>query len=406
MSDSRRVDAGQSRRNGLLAVVAKSPEMEVLAICARLELSESEVSEISKLLSSGIDIKLLGDLAARHRLTSFLERFCRQHPTMVPTEFEVSLRNRVRLLGIRNLGMVAELIRIVDLLAENSIPAVPYKGPVLTEQLYGTVAMRPMQDLDILIMREDLPRIEALLTDMGYESSHTLSGFGKWYKDRTAHHAAWRRRRDDMLVELHWGVARDTMAFQPDVPGLIARAGEIEWRGRTVRQIDPEEMFIFLCVHGTGHRWAALEWLMMVAELCRQMPSLDWGRLRAYAQATGVRRELHLSVILLVEILDAQVPDELFDEACDDRAATRLARQCTSDFTSARSTIGQLRKFLFMVALKARLRDKIRCVLVEGLEILIFPLIYPDRSLSPLVACLSLMTRPFRLFGRLVRSRK
>lgn len=390
----------------LLSIVKRTPEMELLVFFCRHDSSGAVNDLIVEKLQSGVDFPRLIELAARHRLTGFLNRAFREHHELVAEQYRTELRNRTIWQSMRNLGMVGELIRILSRFAKENIPVAPYKGPVLTERLYGSVAMRPMQDLDILIRRSDLPRIEAALLSLDYEPTQTLSRFGKWYKDRTAHHAAWRRKSDGLLVELHWGVVRNTMAFKPDITGLIGRAAEESWRGLNLRRIPDEEMFIFLCVHGTGHRWMALEWLAMVGHFCSQTPALDWARLCDYAEVTGVRRELDLSLILLVELLATPVPRWIFEKAKENRAANLLARRCVAGFISPRSGLQKLADFGFMISLKSGCRNKLRYLAVEGLEILIFPLIYPNRSLSPVATVLSLLLRPFRLLGRLAGSGK
>ncbi len=69
----------------------------------------------------------------------------------------------------RNMLMSAELLRIMKLLEENGIPALAFKGPVLSQMAYGDITLRQYSDLDVLVKKEDIYKIDALLKAQGYE---------------------------------------------------------------------------------------------------------------------------------------------------------------------------------------------------------------------------------------------
>jgi hypothetical protein len=73
----------------------------------------------------------------------------------MPAEWLARLRMQYMMNAARNMKMTAELLRILDALKEAGIKAMPLKGPVLAQQLYGDVALRQFSDLDILVARED-----------------------------------------------------------------------------------------------------------------------------------------------------------------------------------------------------------------------------------------------------------
>ena len=49
--------------------------------------------------------------------------------------------------------MSAELIRIMKLLEKNDIKALAFKGPVLSQMVYGDITLRQYVDLDVLIRK-------------------------------------------------------------------------------------------------------------------------------------------------------------------------------------------------------------------------------------------------------------
>ena len=69
----------------------------------------------------------------------------------------------------RNMLMTSELLRIMKLLEENSIEALAFKGPALSQMAYGDITLRQYVDLDVLVKKEDIYKIDALLKDRGYQ---------------------------------------------------------------------------------------------------------------------------------------------------------------------------------------------------------------------------------------------
>src|SRR6202008_2711637 len=68
----------------------------------------------------------------------------------------------------RHLILSGELARLLKSFERQRIPVIPLKGPVLAETLYAHPALRPYTDLDLLIRRENVERVDDLLQRLGY----------------------------------------------------------------------------------------------------------------------------------------------------------------------------------------------------------------------------------------------
>ncbi len=103
---------------------------------------------------------------------------------------------------------------------EAGIEAVWLKGPLFAQRYYGDIDRRAISDIDVLVRQEDVESAGAVLGSAGFERrsaiflSQPLTVF-------FTHHFEY--GRDDVVVELHWCLARH-VAFRIDYPRV--------WRGQ------------------------------------------------------------------------------------------------------------------------------------------------------------------------------
>src|SRR5579859_1767789 len=76
-----------------------------------------------------------------------------------------------------------------------NVEVVPLKGPELALSLYGDVALRSSNDLDLLVRRDDFPRCEASLLNGGFLALGPASEHDRRFV------------RNELLVELHFELA-------------------------------------------------------------------------------------------------------------------------------------------------------------------------------------------------------
>ena len=67
----------------------------------------------------------------------------------------------------RNLRLYDNLCKVLKILRRDGIPVIVLKGAHLAELVYGNRALRFMGDLDLLVQKDDVMRVDALLIEMG-----------------------------------------------------------------------------------------------------------------------------------------------------------------------------------------------------------------------------------------------
>ena len=124
---------------------------------------------------------------------------------------------------LRSFPMVQEIVRITQVFAEHGVPLIPYKGPVLADELWGSFSLRVCADLDFLIARQDAVRGGELLEELGYERLAKLPKYLHPALLRDASEEQFRHRETGLLLELQWAPAPRVFALAFDTKPLWER---------------------------------------------------------------------------------------------------------------------------------------------------------------------------------------
>ena len=231
-------------------------EAEIVLLCARAALTSEQRARLRELVAARPDWPALIRLAERHGLLPLVNRHVAGSGGMPPDAHD-GVRERVSAIVGRSLMMVSELARVVGRLEAGGIAALPYKGPTLAVAAYGSLALRPFDDLDLLVPRARVRDAARLLLDDGYRPVYALAPAQEAAYFRTQ--CEYIVERDDVRVELHWEVVPRYFSWPFDLDGLWARAGRTVIGGATLRTLSVEDLLLVLCAHGSKHCWDRLE---------------------------------------------------------------------------------------------------------------------------------------------------
>jgi len=310
-------------------------EIDLVLACARVELDDSSQRRMLESLEAPLDWARVLDFAGRHGLNPLLHRHLSSRPAArIPKPVMAALWGGYELGLRRNRRAARELARIVADFAAHDIPALPYKGPVLAESVYGDLGLREFGDLDILLPRADIARATALLEAAGYRADFDLAPAAADAMFRSWRGTEVLLRKPPHLVELHWRTDPD-FPVEIDEPGWWRELRCAPLEGVMMAAFDPTELLLVLCIHGGKHRWAALGWLVDIAEMLRRETAIEWAVIAARARALGVERRIYVGLALAGDLLDAPLPWQV-RERCGQSDVAPLAQRIRADILSAR----------------------------------------------------------------------
>ncbi len=302
------------------------PEVQLLLGCARTTVDKSTAERIRTLLSESIDWQYTIEQASQHRIIPLLWQSLNETcPKRVPAEVLKRLRQHSSSSAHYNLYRTGELIKLLRLFDLNGIAALPFKGPVLALAAYGNLGLRDYGDLDILVRPRDVLKTKRILIGCGYRlvtqpGRHKEPRFSQRNKD-----LIFDSRDGRVRVELHWRLTGRHFDFPLDLNSLWARPETISLAGSVVRTLAPEDLLLYLCMHGSRHGWERLLWICDVAELLRTHSRMDWELLARKAQRLGSRRTLALGLILARDLLGMELPKDVWRKVQVEPDAESLA---------------------------------------------------------------------------------
>jgi hypothetical protein len=349
------------------------PEAQLLLCCASTQMEADNAEEIIRLLKKDIDWNYLLDLASGHNCVPLLYRSLEAvSSAVVPETIRAELKKQIQVNIQGNLYLTRELLHLLALFKQHGIQVLPYKGPVLAASVYGDLALRPSNDLDILVHERDILQAMDLLISCGYEilrpsivadEEKSLQSFlvRKLVKNSPWAYqlVLWHPERQ-VVVELHWRITPKYI-FPNSSEQLWEDLKPIPLGEVTVYSFAPENLLWFLCVHGTKHQWKRLIWLCDIAELIHAYPNLNWGRVATQASKLGVERRVHLGLLLANCLLKVPLPETMDKKIMIVPHIKDLAQQVMeSIFDGAEQTVGfqYLARFNFQLRAMDHIADR------------------------------------------------
>ena len=257
----------------------------------------------------GVDWEAFLALAQANRLLPLAHRALTER-----TDVPETVRSRLSVFFAENgrhaLALSAELRRLVGGMEGAGVRALAYKGPALAARAYGHLALRTYSDLDLLVAPDDVPAAAGVLGAAGYESVYRLTPAQDAVFRRTDGDYPYHHPRTAALVELHCHVSSTRFGVPLPTPALIERARPVTIGGGEVPAPADDDLLLALCLHGTKHRWARLEWLAAAAALALRA-ELDLDALLRRAGEIGAGRTVRLALRLMREALGVALPPSI-----------------------------------------------------------------------------------------------
>lgn len=379
-------------------MLMSAPEYELLLCCCRTALNPQKASHVRSLVRQDIDWKKLLDLAFQHGVLPLLYWNLRNTCfELVPKEIQQGLTQRFYNNSCRNLYLTEQLIHVLRLLENHGIPAIAFKGPVLSVLAYGNLSFREFCDLDILVHPDDVLNAKELLVSNGYLPKFELSTLQEKAFIKSNHAYNLIDLNNQIMVELHWRFVPKYLSFPLDTEAVWDNLQDVSLGDSYIKTMGSEDLLLVLCAHGAKHGWIKLDWICDVAELVKVSHDLDWQRILTVAQQLKCERMLYLGLLLVKDLLEVELPSVVIKKIDSDFRIQRLSYEVQAQLvTSPIRSLGELQRIPFHLKMIKSLQDRMRYIYsftmtptVEDWALLRLP-----SQLSSLYS----MLRPLRLF--------
>ncbi|MFQ5926883.1 MAG: nucleotidyltransferase family protein [Terriglobia bacterium] len=220
-------------------------------------------------------------LGRYHAILPLLYR--KLEPFDLPADVRRSLRQHYTANLARNLHLQAEQEALLGAFETAGVPVIPLKGLRWAEEFYGDLALRLIDDLDLLVRPEDWERADRQLSACGFAPVVVL----RERQLRSARTLLYRKETGvPIFIDLHFRL----LPYGREDPFAASL-----WR----EPLTQETLLLCLCLNFYTHRFARLKFALdLVAFLQRTRATLDWDLVVARAQEFGFTRLCYYSLRL------------------------------------------------------------------------------------------------------------
>ncbi|MGH2767413.1 MAG: nucleotidyltransferase domain-containing protein [Actinomycetota bacterium] len=285
-------------------------------------------AEASALLSTGPEaVRQLLEVAAAHNVLALILPALRRAWPALRDDLQRSLAASEAAFAAQALFRQHELEAVLGLLDTAGVEVAVLKGAFLASCVYGDFAQRPMNDFDLFMRQEDLPRAVAALHRDGYRCEDDQPSQGD------PGGASQFRSPAGQAIELRYDLTQGTR-----LRGVVTFPEAEMWRrrrafatsaGDTLLSLDPTDHLLYLMYHaGILHLFAALVWLLDVDRFIRKFQGeIAWDDLPARARRIGCATCLWHGLGLAKHFLGTPVGDSVLRALKPDRLRARLVQR-------------------------------------------------------------------------------
>lgn len=371
---------------------AEKPENKLLLICARTGLNSAQNILLAELLRKDLDWDYVLETARGHRLLPLLYKHLNNIALVsVPDSIMKELKTQVQKITSKNILLCGQLSLILKTLSDKSIPALPFKGPVLALQAYNNLALRPYDDLDIMVRKQDMKYIPDVLKKIQFVKIKPNE------HEPYLHHDYYYRTNTNSLAEIHWSFVQSYWKFSLRYENLSGRLVKYKFLGNEINSLDLEDTLLIIVQHGIKHYWQRLIWLIDVAELLNSNNEIKWDVLFERADKLHIRRVISSGLLLAHNLLDAKVPDEIIKRISKEPFVKEIKDTFFETvFSHPEQRLNEYNQNVLYFRMRERLRDRIPFALFQ------FSFPTPkDRALIKLPKGISFLYYPLRIIKML-----
>ncbi len=251
-----------------LLTYLNSEQRLLLLLCGQH--NNENIAEAKLLLAKPFNWTRLIALSERHRLLPHLYKSIKEISSSISADIPSELKDKYFLQTEHVLRLASEGVRLSSLFNQHGVSNILLKGPFLSDQIYGDVALRPSRDIDMLVLPEHVEQVDGILLSEGYRMVYpdfSLSRKQKSFYQRHKNQVAYRNPQNGILIEVHWRLLSQTSLLPITTERVFADSQEQIIAGKPIRVLSPAQNFEFLCLHGSTHQWFRLLWLRDIVQI-------------------------------------------------------------------------------------------------------------------------------------------
>ncbi|MFC1709128.1 nucleotidyltransferase family protein [Candidatus Omnitrophota bacterium] len=267
--------------------------------------------EIERLLKEGVDWDLFYKIADYQEVSEIVyANITDLHGKFIPKQELSSLKEKCYTSILHNQLLLKELNPVVKELDSNNIRFVLFKGIVFNSLIYPLKFIRRMDDIDIMIQKEQFPETKSALTKLGYrmlrdlDESNADTSFGEFAKYDSSKNITF-------MLDIQWGhesLPRDSN--KNALSDLWQRVRTTQLEGFNINHLSPEDMLFNLFFHQRrlGKPFTLKNILDITHIINKYKEDIDWDFIVKQARLNRITSLAYFCLIIASELFNCYCP--------------------------------------------------------------------------------------------------
>ncbi len=297
-------------------------EDRLLLYCCRAENGESTNNRIKEAARNGLDWDRFLEKSRENGISPLiffrLNKIVKDN-TDIPSDILEKLKGDYYLNAARNILIFKKLGAILEEFRQAGLEVIVLKGAALAETIYRNLALRLMTDLDLLVRKEDLSRIDEQLKILGYYSSDILVNdidFSSTYLTTLD----YRSSTDNSLsLHIHWhfvnsSIPNESYIKNINMENIWRDAEKIPIANVETRVMAPHHLLIHLSEHAlrVTHSLSKISFFFDIHEAVNfHTERLDWDRLIKDSFKFNLNRMVYISLYFTSKFMQTKIPEDV-----------------------------------------------------------------------------------------------
>lgn len=297
--------------------------------------------------------KTIIEEAIAQRVAAILFRWLNNlnHQHLIPIHLLNLLKQQMVRQAAWNLLLTKELGRILAACQQRGIACIPIRGPVFAAQLYGDCSMRQMDDLDLLVHREDLSSIKEIFDHLGYARHEQRPGFLETF----SYSLEFIHPRHGVMVEPHWTLVYPPFVATAAMEPIWARAVKQRLMGMDTWTLSQADLVLHLFLHllHKGEHTPLLWYYELDTLISQKQSPLDWNVFVHQAQAMGQAGLIADVLATLIHHFHSTIPDSIMSRLLrPSRPSPSISPHPMRDHMLAQSSLNGREEFALLCSLQ------------------------------------------------------
>jgi hypothetical protein len=286
-----------------MSMVHRKPEENLILLLSGVNPSPEVLEEAKNLMNSknSVDYDRMFRLAGLNEVLSLLHHNLKDIDA-APAYMRKKLNNAYLRILRNNVAQADEVVKILALLKKNHMEAIPLKGAVASELIFGDPGLYLSTDIDILIRSKDLAGVSEVLLKAGYEKNEGISE-----NDLLSSHYHFIFRKDRHHFEVHWNLVK--RYFQIPSEFWWKDVHKTVYEGTEITELSAERYIMYTVFRLFDHGFRPLKFFVLISEIINKyQDEIDWGELLTLSRRYKMERLMLFTLRLIHDVLGTDMP--------------------------------------------------------------------------------------------------